>query len=48
MASNYNVPVLISDDAHAISQIGRHFGEAENLINQFKLKFYEPSMLAAR
>ena len=48
MVSNYDIPVLISDDAHAVSQIGRHFDEAENLINQFKLKTYEPSTLTVK
>lgn len=38
-----NVPVLISDDAHHLSQIGRYFNEAEQLLsdmnytNRFKL-----------
>ena len=48
MVSDYDIPVLISDDAHAVSQIGRHFDEAENLINQFKLKTYEPSTLTVK
>lgn len=29
-ASNYDIPVLISDDAHELAQIGRHFDEAED------------------
>ena len=48
MAANYNVLVLISDDAHSVSQIGRHFSEAEDLINKFKLKVYEPSVLTTK
>lgn len=36
-----DIPVLISDDAHADYQIGRHFDEAEQLINQFKLKRFQ-------
>lgn len=27
--SNYNIPILFSDDAHEVSHIGRHFDEAE-------------------
>jgi histidinol-phosphatase (PHP family) len=38
MAKEKNIPVLISDDAHAASQIGRHFDEAEMLIKQFNLQ----------
>lgn len=29
LVSKYNIPVLISDDAHEVGQIGRHFSEAE-------------------
>ncbi|MCQ2571927.1 MAG: PHP domain-containing protein [Alphaproteobacteria bacterium] len=36
-----DIPVLISDDAHADYQIGRHFDEAEQLINQFKLRKFQ-------
>lgn len=38
MASQNDVPVLISDDAHATSQIGRHFDEAGDLIQTLNLK----------
>ncbi len=31
MVSDTNVPVVISDDAHHVSQIGRHFDDAETL-----------------
>lgn len=41
MVANKNIPVLISDDAHASDQIGRHFDEAGNLIHQFNLKRFE-------
>lgn len=41
MAANKKIPVLISDDAHAISQIGRHFDVAEQLITQYKLSRIE-------
>jgi len=37
MAKNKNIPVLISDDAHAASQIGRHFDDAKMLIDKFNL-----------
>lgn len=40
MAKNHDVPVLISDDAHIVDNLGRHFGEATQLIKQFKLKTY--------
>ncbi len=32
MVAAANIPVIISDDAHHISQIGRHFDDAERLI----------------
>ncbi len=38
MAKDKNVPVLISDDAHAVSQIGRHFDDAQQLIDTFNLQ----------
>lgn len=38
MIKNENVPVLISDDAHEIKNIGRHFDEARKLISDFNLK----------
>lgn len=37
MAQN-NVATLLSDDAHEIKNIGRHFDEASQLIKQFNLK----------
>lgn len=41
MIKNANVPVLISDDAHEIKNIGRHFDEARQLIKNFNLKTFE-------
>ena len=38
---NNNVSVLVSDDAHAASQIARHFDEAEKLIQDFHLQKFE-------
>lgn len=40
MAAQNNVPVLLSDDAHIAKNIGRHFDEAQKLINDFNLKTY--------
>lgn len=40
MIKNANVPVLISDDAHEIKNIGHHFDEALHLIKTFDLKQY--------
>ena len=34
MLPKYNIPVIISDDSHNVSQIGRHFEEAENLAKE--------------
>lgn len=31
MIPKYNIPIIISDDSHAVSQVGRHFEEAEAL-----------------
>lgn len=33
-----DIPVLISDDAHQASQIGRHFADTEELIRQYGIK----------
>ena len=38
MIKQNNVPVLICDDAHETKNLGRHFDEAETLIQQMKLK----------
>ena len=40
MARDNNVPVLISDDAHDVKNIGRHFDEAGQLIRDLDLKQY--------
>lgn len=40
MIKNENVPVLISDDAHEIKNVGRHFDEARQLISDFNLKTF--------
>lgn len=42
MIKNCDIPVLVSDDAHAASELGRHFDEAELLIQQFNLKSFQP------
>ena len=34
----HNIPVLISDDAHNVDQIGRHFADAERLIGEVGIK----------
>lgn len=41
MLASANVPVVISDDAHAASQIGRHFARAENLIHDLGLRRFD-------
>ena len=33
MVASANIPVVISDDAHHVNQIGRHFDDTEKLIN---------------
>lgn len=38
MASKRNIPVLISDDAHEVKNIGRHFDEARRLMIDMKLR----------
>lgn len=38
MIKNANVPVLISDDAHEVKNIGRHFDMAHQLITNFHLQ----------
>ena len=38
MAAQNNVPVIISDDAHEMKNIGRHFDEAQQLIQEFNLQ----------
>ena len=41
MAAEQGVPVLVSDDAHEVKNIGRHFDEAQQLINTMELKRYD-------
>ena len=38
MVSDNGVPVLISDDAHQVAHLARHFDEAETLISKFQLQ----------
>lgn len=38
MMAQHNVATIISDDAHEVKNIGRHFDEAGQLIQQFNLK----------
>lgn len=38
MVAHANLPVLISDDAHHVEQIGRHFDNAERLCDEFGIK----------
>lgn len=40
MAAQNNVPVLLSDDAHKVQDIGRHFDEASQLIKDLNLKTF--------
>ena len=40
MVAKNNVPVLISDDAHEIKKLGRHFDEAGQLIKDLNLKSF--------
>ena len=40
MVAENNVPVLISDDAHEVKNIGRHFKEAGQLIKDLNLKSF--------
>lgn len=40
MVAKNNVPVLISDDAHEIKKLGRHFDEAAQLIKDLNLKSF--------
>ena len=41
MVADRNIPVIISDDAHAATQIGRHFDLAEQLMTQYKLSRFQ-------
>ena len=41
MVKQYDVPVLISDDAHNIQNIGRHFDKASDLIKQLNLRTFD-------
>ena len=45
MIKRSKVPVLLSDDAHSMQNIGRHFDEAQNLIEFFKLKTFDVNSL---
>ena len=39
----YDVPVIISDDAHNVERLGDHFSETEEMAKSFGIKtFYEP------
>lgn len=38
MVKQNDIPVLICDDAHEVDNIGRHFNDAEKLIQKMKLK----------
>lgn len=41
--AEYNVPVIISDDAHNIERLGDHFAETEEMAKSLGIKtFYEP------
>lgn len=40
MAAQNYVPVLLSDDAHEVKNIGRHFDDATELIQKLKLKMF--------
>ena len=40
MVHDNNVRVILSDDAHEVKNIGRHFDEAEQLIHDLNLKQY--------
>ena len=37
----HDIPVIISDDAHAATQVGRDFNAAEQLIEQYKLSRFQ-------
>ena len=41
MVAKNNVPVLISDDAHRVADIARHFDEAEEIISKMNLQRFE-------
>ena len=41
MVAQNNVPVLISDDAHRVEDIARHFNEAEEIISKMNLRRFE-------
>ena len=41
MLAKEKVPVIISDDAHHISQLGNHFSNAEELISSYRLNVAE-------
>ncbi|MBQ0013330.1 MAG: histidinol-phosphatase HisJ family protein [Proteobacteria bacterium] len=38
MVSRTNIPVLLSDDAHSVNQLGRHFDEASELLEIYFIK----------
>lgn len=41
MVKSFDVPVIISDDAHRVKDLGRHFDEAENIILNMNLRRYQ-------
>lgn len=43
MIKSLNIPVLISDDAHAVNQIGRNFADAQKLIDKYNLRQFHLS-----
>ena len=41
MVANKNIPVLVSNDAHSVGQIGHNFDVAKTLIQQYKLVHFQ-------
>jgi len=41
LAMAQDIPVLISDDAHTVNQIGWYFDNAEDLISKYKLSRFQ-------
>ena len=41
MVAKHNVPVLISDDAHQVENLARHFNEAEEIIAKMNLRRFD-------
>ena len=46
MLAKEKIPVIISDDAHHISQLGNHFSNAEELISSYRLNVFKTQNLA--